>query len=93
MISIVALASHSKDLQYKDLMKELDINNLRELEDLIIDCIYNELLSGKLDQKNQQLHIVYTYGRDVRESDIESMLSKLEQWDRQLEDSQKMVEV
>lgn len=30
-------------------MKELDIKNIRELEDLIIDCMYNDLIKGTLD--------------------------------------------
>jgi COP9 signalosome complex subunit 7 len=65
---------------------------LRELEDLILDCIYNELVSGKLDQLNQQFHVVYTFGRDLRESDINFMLKKLEDWDRQLETAQHIIE-
>ena len=63
-------------------MKYLDIQELRELEDLIIDCIYNDLISGKLDQKNKVLQVEYTYGRDVRESDIDNMVFKLEDWDK-----------
>jgi hypothetical protein len=31
-------------------MRALDFENVRELEDMIIDCIYNELLEGQLDQ-------------------------------------------
>jgi hypothetical protein len=31
-------------------MKDLELETVRELEDLIIDCIYNELISGQLDQ-------------------------------------------
>ena len=46
-------------------MKELDISDIRSLEDLIIDCIYNDLLKGKLDQRNKELLVEYTYGRDV----------------------------
>jgi len=49
MITIADMASRDKDLGYDNLMRTLDINDLRELEDLIIDCIYNELLKGKLD--------------------------------------------
>jgi len=32
-------------------MRELEIasGSMRELEDLIIDCIYNELVQGQLD--------------------------------------------
>ena len=36
-------------LGYQDLMKELDINDIRELEDSIIEAIFNGLLQGKLD--------------------------------------------
>lgn len=49
MITIADLASKSKDIGYETLMTSLDIKDLRELEDLIIDCFYNELLKGKLD--------------------------------------------
>lgn len=73
-------------------MQSLDISNLRELEDLIVDCIYNELVSGKLDQLGQQFHVVHTFGRDLRESDINSMLTKLEDWDRQLGAAQDLIE-
>jgi hypothetical protein len=30
-------------------MRELEMDTVRELEDLIIDCIYNELIAGQLD--------------------------------------------
>jgi COP9 signalosome complex subunit 7 len=49
MISIVDMAQRSKILNYQELMRVLDISDLRELEDLIIDCLYNELMQGKLD--------------------------------------------
>ena len=52
-------------------MKELDIKNLRELEDLIIDCMYNDLLKGTLDQKNSELTVEFTYGRDSRAEDVD----------------------
>lgn len=49
MITIAEMAAKQKYLNYTNLINELDIKELRELEDLIIDCIYNELLKGKLD--------------------------------------------
>lgn len=63
-------------------MKYLDLNDIRGLEDLIIDCIYNDLIGGKLDQKNQLLEVEYTFGRDLRESDIDLLVNKLEEWDQ-----------
>lgn len=73
-------------------MKELDIQNIRELEDLIIDCMYNNLLKGTLDQKNAILTVEYTYGRDSRAEDVDQMINKLEEWDNQLEYSQNLIE-
>ncbi len=53
MISIADAAQKSKVLHYGNLMTALDMQTVRELEDLIIDCIYNELIAGQLDQLNQ----------------------------------------
>ena len=68
------------------------MDTVRELEDLIIDCIYNELIAGQLDQLNQQFHVVSCYGRDLRPQDIGYALSRLEAWDRQLQEAQSFIE-
>lgn len=52
MISVADAAQKSKVLHYAELMRELDLDTVRELEDMIIDCIYNELVAGQLDQLN-----------------------------------------
>lgn len=53
---------------------------IRELEDLIIDAIYLDILHGKLDQKEEQLEIEYTMGRDLEPGKIESVLAALKDW-------------
>lgn len=53
---------------------------IRDLEDLIIDAIYLDILRGKLDQKEQQLEIEYTMGRDLEPGKVESVLSALQNW-------------
>ena len=53
---------------------------IRDLEDLIIDAIYLDILRGKLDQKEQQLEVEYTMGRDLEPEKIESVLSALQDW-------------
>lgn len=35
---------------------------------------------------------MHTFGRDVRDDDIDAMIKKLEDWDKQLEKSQKFIE-
>jgi COP9 signalosome complex subunit 7 len=44
-------------IPYDTLQEKLDINNVRDLEDLIIDCIYQGLLTGKLDQRKSILSV------------------------------------
>ncbi len=73
-------------------MAALKIDNVRELEDLIIDCIYNELIEGQLNQRGQQFHVTQCFGRDMRPQDIDGCLLKLEEWDRQLEQAQTFME-
>lgn len=54
--------------------------NVRELEDLIIDAIYQDILQGKLDQKEEQLEVEYTMGRDVEPGKVEELLKALQNW-------------
>jgi len=58
----------------------LDITTIRELEDLIIDAMYQDVLRGKLDQKDQQLEVEYTMGRDLRPGQLEDILAALKNW-------------
>lgn len=53
---------------------------IRDLEDLIIDAIYLDILRGKLDQKEQQLEIEYTMGRDLEPGKAEAVLAALKAW-------------
>ena len=67
-------------MPYNDLLQALDISNVRELEDLIIDAIYLDLLHGKLDQKEEQLEVTYTMGRDLEPGKLEQILGALKDW-------------
>jgi COP9 signalosome complex subunit 7 len=53
---------------------------IRELEDLIIDAIYLDILRGKLDQKEEQLEVEYTMGRDLEPGKLEAVLAALKDW-------------
>eukprot|EP01130_Rhizamoeba_saxonica_P009922 TRINITY_DN4054_c0_g1_i1.p1 TRINITY_DN4054_c0_g1~~TRINITY_DN4054_c0_g1_i1.p1 ORF type:complete len:210 (+),score=54.42 TRINITY_DN4054_c0_g1_i1:96-725(+) len=79
-LTIAALAAQKRTIPYSLLLDSLNIENLRELEDLIIECIYQGLIEGKLDQEKQQLEIDCTIGRDVRIEDIDSMINTLSTW-------------
>lgn len=70
----------SQVLPYSLLLQELKMPAIRELEDLIIDAIYLDILRGKLDQKEQQLEIEYTMGRDLEPDKLENVLTALQHW-------------
>uniref|UniRef100_A0A061RVR6 COP9 signalosome complex subunit 7 n=1 Tax=Tetraselmis sp. GSL018 TaxID=582737 RepID=A0A061RVR6_9CHLO len=66
---------------YEHLMSELDISNVRELEDLLItECFYSHVLKGKLDQCKRCLHVHEVIGRDVRVEDLDETISGIESW-------------
>ncbi|KII86293.1 hypothetical protein PLICRDRAFT_43887 [Plicaturopsis crispa FD-325 SS-3] len=79
-LSIVSLARDRRILPYAQLLQELQMPTIRELEDLIIDAIYLDILRGKLDQKEQQFEVEDTMGRDLEPGEIESVLSALQNW-------------
>jgi len=81
LLTIITLANNkSKKIPYSVLGEELKINNLRDLEDLIIEAIYANLVKGKLDQKANCLEVDSTLARDVRMNRIDDISSVLTSW-------------
>eukprot|EP00038_Savillea_parva_P010464 m.190545 g.190545 ORF g.190545 m.190545 type:complete len:250 (-) comp18051_c0_seq1:38-787(-) len=79
-LTIVSLAHTKKTLPYAELLAAVRVDTLRELEDLVIDAIYAGLLAGKLDQKRQHFTVDFAMGRDLREGDLEHMISLFDSW-------------
>ncbi|KAK0166454.1 hypothetical protein PV328_004874 [Microctonus aethiopoides] len=80
-LTIVTLAEKSKCIPYSILLEELDIKNVRDLEDLIIEAVYADIIHGKLDQKNSQLEVDYAgLGRDVRPGETNAVMDTLAAW-------------
>ncbi|KAI8878790.1 hypothetical protein K501DRAFT_195102 [Backusella circina FSU 941] len=79
-LSIITLSEKSQVISYQTLQQSLEIDSIRELEDLIMDAFYQGILSGKLDQHKQQLHIMSSIGRDVRSSQLDETIDILATW-------------
>ncbi|KAI9059565.1 hypothetical protein FKP32DRAFT_1596129 [Trametes sanguinea] len=79
-LSLVSLAQNSRILPYEELLRVLDMPTVRELEDLIIDAIYSDVVRGKLDQKQGQFEVEYTMGRDLEPGKLEELLLSLQNW-------------
>ncbi|KAJ5071820.1 cop9 signalosome complex subunit 7 [Anaeramoeba ignava] len=80
MLTIVSMTYKSKVVKYEDLQKELEIQSVRELEDLIIEAIYSGLIEAKLDHKNKRLDISNVMGRDVKPDELGGVLDIFTQW-------------
>lgn len=79
-LTIVSLASKTKRIPYPMLLTELGMKNLRELEDLIIEVIYANVVTGKMDQQNGWLEVEQTSSRDMKEDDLDTIANVLSSW-------------
>jgi len=79
-LTIVSLAQQSKVIPYDVLQKQLEMSELRELEDLIIDAIYQGIIQGQLDQRHRQLEVEHAMGRDVKPGATDAMIEILTSW-------------
>lgn len=81
-LTVASLAGSTKVLQYDMLSAQLGIENLRDLEDFLIECMYTGLIRGKLDQKRRCVEVHSALGRDVRRSELKGMIGALDGWMR-----------
>ena len=80
-LSIISLAAEGTDvLKYDMLLKELDIPDVRTLEDLIIEAIYSNIIEATLDQKEKHVQVHSAIGRDVAPGQLAKMIKKLVNW-------------
>ncbi|KAI3741721.1 hypothetical protein L1987_59395 [Smallanthus sonchifolius] len=80
-LTVLTLAEANKVLLYDVLMQELDVINVRELEDFLInECMYVGIVRGKLDQLRRCFQVQFAAGRDLRPEQLGSMIHTLSNW-------------
>jgi len=79
-LSVVEYAAKNKALAYEKLLSDLDLNNVRELEDIIIDCVYLGLIQGKLDQRKRCFEVQSVIGRDLEQGELDVLINQLNTW-------------
>ncbi|PON60850.1 Proteasome component (PCI) domain containing protein [Parasponia andersonii] len=80
-LTVLTLAETDKVLPYDQLMQELDVTNVRELEDFLInECMYAGIVRGKLDQLRRCFEVQFAAGRDLRPGQLGSMIQTLSNW-------------
>ncbi|UJR23150.1 hypothetical protein I4U23_026169 [Adineta vaga] len=80
LLTLASLAVHARILPYTLLLEQLRIESVRELEDLIIDGIYAQVIRGKLDQLNKLLNVEYAIARDINTVAFDRMEDVLDKW-------------
>jgi len=53
---------------------------VRELEDLLIEAVYCDIIQGKLDQRNQQVEVDCSVGRDLGPNELPNIINTLQEW-------------
>ncbi|XP_020225622.1 COP9 signalosome complex subunit 7 isoform X2 [Cajanus cajan] len=80
-LTVLTLAETYKVLPYDQLMQELELTNIRELEDFLIrECIYAGIVRGKLDQLQRCFEVQFAACRDSRPAQLGSMVQTLSNW-------------
>ncbi|KAF2548217.1 hypothetical protein F2Q70_00019100 [Brassica cretica] len=79
------LVSHSACLIHRccliTLMVELDVTNVRQLEDFLINaCMYAGIVTGKLDQLKRCFEVPFAAGRYLRPGQLGDMLHAFSNW-------------
>lgn len=67
-------------IPYAVLLEALALRNVRQLEDLVIEAVYADVLRGSLDQRNQRLEVDYSIGRDIQRQDLSAIAHTLQEW-------------
>lgn len=79
-LSLVSLCARHKDLTYDDIEDELQVSDDRLVEDLLVRCIYDGVIAGKIDAANRSFKVDWVSARDVSNEDIEEISKVLSRW-------------
>jgi COP9 signalosome complex subunit 7 len=80
-LTVASLAEKSAVLSYSLLRRALELDTIRELEDLLInECVATGVVRGKLDQKKERFEVHEAMARDVELSKLGGIIASLEAW-------------
>ncbi|KAK9458502.1 uncharacterized protein V1516DRAFT_657409 [Lipomyces oligophaga] len=94
-LTVITLAGREHRLKYSDLLSALDLENSRQIAQLIISCIYASLITARLDTQAQLVLVdAVIAGRDVVEKkDIERLKTVIDGWSMRCQDTMDQLSV
>eukprot|EP01015_Nassula_variabilis_P005812 TRINITY_DN1436_c0_g1_i5.p1 TRINITY_DN1436_c0_g1~~TRINITY_DN1436_c0_g1_i5.p1 ORF type:complete len:136 (-),score=31.85 TRINITY_DN1436_c0_g1_i5:116-523(-) len=72
-------------VNFEDLREETGIDNQKQLEDLLVEMIYAEILKGKINQKEEYFKVYTCASRDYRQEELPSIKLQLQKILRKVE--------
>ncbi|XP_068306690.1 COP9 signalosome complex subunit 7-like isoform X2 [Pyrus communis] len=80
-LTVLSLAEMNRVISYDQLLEQLDLSNVRELEDFLInDCMYAGIVKGKLDHLRRSFEVQFAAGRDLRPGQLGNLIQTLDDW-------------
>ncbi|WKX90275.1 hypothetical protein Q1695_009263 [Nippostrongylus brasiliensis] len=86
LISLAANGSSNRQLPYAEVMHFLELSATRELEDIVIDAIYNKLIKARLDSKGQFVEVDDWASRDTPLEAIPDIIDMFQQFSHRVAD-------
>lgn len=86
LISLAGSNTSSRQLPYSDVMQSLGIDSVRELEDVVIDAVYNKLFKARLDSKGQFIEVDDWASRDTPVHAIPGIVTVLNEFKNSVAD-------
>ncbi|RCN31953.1 PCI domain protein [Ancylostoma caninum] len=77
LITLAANSTSNRQLPYADVIQYLGLSSVRELEDIVIDAIYNKLIKARLDSKGQFIEVDDWASRDTPANNIPAIVNLL----------------
>ena len=69
-----------QEIPYALLEAKLGLSGVRAVEDLLIGCMYADLVQGKLDQRGAKMLVHSVLGRDPRPGDLVAIRDSIAAW-------------
>ncbi|XP_062843890.1 COP9 signalosome complex subunit 7b-like [Trichomycterus rosablanca] len=79
-LTIASLAANTQCIPYSVLQQALGVASVRQLEDVLIEAVYLDVIRGKLDQCKQQLEVETCISRDMRYENTGRLVHTLNEW-------------
>eukprot|EP01017_Pseudomicrothorax_dubius_P006897 TRINITY_DN1205_c0_g3_i1.p1 TRINITY_DN1205_c0_g3~~TRINITY_DN1205_c0_g3_i1.p1 ORF type:complete len:214 (-),score=69.68 TRINITY_DN1205_c0_g3_i1:433-1074(-) len=78
-LTVLGICSRERTVPLSLLRQEIEAKDDEEVEEVLLECIQNGTISGKINQKERNFKVVKTVSRDANPEEISQLLPQLEE--------------